>query len=463
MEPWTPRRRAPRLTALVATPLLVGTTLLAGCGSPPPTPVNVAASTLPASATPDPSPPAASPSSSPGALIPTDSPTQARINYLLQRVTVDPKDGDAQLDLGLSMLQRIRETADPSLYRPAETALVAARRLLPKDPAPFVGLGGLQLGQHRFASALKTGRAALALDPDSIGAGSVVFDALIELGRYDAAFKAIDGLVGKSVDLTTLSRLSYARELRGDLPGALDAMHEAARAPSLAPENTAFALGLVGQLERLDGDPAAARTAYETALSFVPNHAPSLAGLGRLAVGDGDLATAADRFEQAAAILPLPEYVIALGETREAAGDGGDAKREYDLARAEIELFKAAGVTVDLDLALFEADHGDPLKGLGYAKAAYRATPTVRAADALAWCLYRVGRVDEAVTKSAEALRLGSREPLFLYHAGAIAAADDDPGTARKHLEAALSIDPGFSATGAHDARALLADLPSGG
>ncbi|HEV8281598.1 MAG TPA: tetratricopeptide repeat protein [Candidatus Limnocylindrales bacterium] len=401
------------------------------------------------------------PAASPGLPAPTrvDSTTQARIEFLVRRVKDDPNDGDAHLELGLALLQRIRETADPSLYAPAEEAFVAARRLLPYDPGPLVGLGGLQLGRHEFTAALATARSALTFDPGSVSASSIEVDALIELGRYDEAFEAIDDLAASSPNLITLSRLSYSRELRGDLQGALAAMRKAAESPSLAAENTAFVLSIVGHLERLDGDPQAARSAFETALDLVPNHAPSLAGLGRLAVGDGALHEAATYFERASAVVPLAEYVIALGETHQAAGDLEAARRQYDLARAEITLFKANGVAVDLDLALFEADHGNTEEALRLAESAYDAAPTVRAADALAWCLLHNGRTAEALVRSQEALRLGSRDPLLLYHAGMIEADHGDFAIAREHLAAALAADPGFSAIGARDARTLLEGL----
>ena len=264
------------------------------------------------------------------------------------------------------------------------------------------------------------------------------------------------GSSARSADLTSLTRLSYARELQGDLPGALDAMHRAAASPGLAPENTAFALSLVGHLEQQNGDADKARQAYEAALGLVPDHAPSIAGLGRLAVAAGDLVTARGQFERAAAILPLPEYVIALGETLEASGDDAGARRQYDLARAQIELLKAGGVVVDLDLALFEADHGDAATALELAEAAYATAPTVRAADALGWALHRAGREDEAWQRATEALRLGSRDPRFHYHAGAIAQARGDDAVARRYLEQALATDPGFSATDVIAARQLL-------
>jgi len=405
------------------------------------------------------SPPPAPPTSPPAAPPPTTPPTQGMIEFFAGRVDDDPNDSEAQLQLGLALLQRIRETADPSLYAPAETALRSARRLRPHDPLPLVGLGGILLGKHQFADALRIGQRAEKLDPSSPGAGAIVVDAFIELGRYEDASAAVDRLVTRSVDLTSLARLSYARELHGDLPGALEAMQRAAAAPGLAPENTAFALALVGQLQQQNGHPDLAREAYETALRLVPQHAPSLAGLGRLAVAAGDLDAARRYFEQAVDILPTPEYVIALGETLEAAGEATEAAKQYDLARAEIGLLRASGVVVDLDLALFEADHGDAAKALELAEAAYAATPTVRAADALGWALHRAGRDDEAWQRAQEALRLGSRDPRFHYHAGAIAMARGDDVAGRRHLESALATDPGFSATDVIEARRLLEQL----
>jgi tetratricopeptide (TPR) repeat protein len=253
--------------------------------------------------------------------------------------------------------------------------------------------------------------------------------------------------------------MSYLQELHGNLEAARRLMATAAEQPGAAPENRAFALSVLGNLERWTGDPSAARATFNEALRLVPGHPPSQAGLARLAIGDGDLAEAARRFQQAADVVPLPEYVIALGEVQAARGDPDGAKRSFDLAGAEIQLFKANGVTVDLDLALFEADHGDPAKALAYAREAYAATPTTRAADAVAWALHRAGRDEDARRWTGRALRLGTHDPLLRYHAGAIEAALGDTKAAREDLRAALATDPGFSATGAAEARDLLASL----
>lgn len=399
------------------------------------------------------------PSRSPRPTTAAPTGTVAEIARLRERVGVNPDDALALRDLGLALLQRVRETADPSLYRQAQEALLRASELAPDDALARMGLGALQLGRHQFAEALETARGAIKLSPTLVSAKAVEVDALVELGRYDEAVNAAQELAGLRIDITSLARISYLRELHGNINGAIAAMRQAAEAPALAPENTAYVTTVLGNLLVYAGKPAEAKAAYEAALRSVPDHAAAIAGLGRLAVARGDLTEAAQRFEKASDILPLPEYVIALGETREAEGDTEEAQKSYDLARAETALFQAAGVDVDMELALFEADHGEPSVALSLANQSYETRQTVRTADALAWASHRAGLDRDAVRLSAEALRLGSRDPLLLYHAGMIALATGDEATARRHLTDALAIDPGFSPTGAAEARAALAGL----
>ena len=437
--------------------------LLAACagGGAPPSPTGPGVAATPASRA-SPSPQPVGPSPAVPSPSPTASRTLAEIAALRARVAAEPDDPDSLRELGFALLQRVRETADPSLYGQAEEALSRARHLAPDDPLVLVGIGGLQLGRHQFAEALATSRQALEIAPSLVPARAAEVDALVELGRYDEAVSAAQDLVDLRVDITSLARVSYLRELHGNLDGAVAAMRQAAGAHAVAPENTAYVMTLLGTLLVYAGKPDDAADAYEDALALVPDHAAAIAGLGRLAVGRGDLAEAERLFEKAASILPRPEYVIALGETRAAAGDASGAGESYDLARAETALFEAAGVDVDLELALFEADHGDASKALRLAEASYATRQTVRTADALAWAHHRAGDAAKAAALSAEALRLGTRDPLLLYHAGMIARAAGDNTTARRLLSDALATDPGFSPTGAAAARAALAGLGAG-
>lgn len=385
--------------------------------------------------------------------------TVALIARLRDRLAADPDDAATLRDLGLALLQRVRETADPSLYDQADEALDRARDLAPDDPLILVGIGGLELGRHDFEDALATAEAALELAPSMAAAHAVKVDALVELGRYDDATEAAAELLAIRVDLASLARVSYLRELHGNVAGAVAAMRQAAESPALAPENTAYVRTLLGNLLVNAGRPDEARETYEAVIAAAPDHAAARAGLGRLAIGRGDLDEAIAQFERAAAILPLPEYVIALGEAREASGDIDGAAASYDLARAETQLFVAAGVDVDLELALFEADHGDPAKAVELADAAYATRQTIRTADALAWAYHRADRAADASRLSAEALRLGTHDALLRYHAGMIALAAGDVTTARAHIDAALAADAGFSATGVAAARRALMEI----
>jgi tetratricopeptide (TPR) repeat protein len=423
----------------------------AGCASPGSAPTT----SPPAGASPDPSP-MASPAPTPATL---QSATADEIDRLRAAIEADAGDAAAQRDLGFALLQRVRETADPALYAPAEAAFERARSLAPDDALVLVGIGSLQLGKHDFAAALVTAQQAIDMAPRLAVARAIEVDALVELGRYDEADDTAAEMLALGSDLTTLSRVSYLAELHGHLDVAVTAMHEATKATGAAPENLAFTHVQLGNLLVATGDPRAAADEYERALDLVPGHAPALAGQGRLAVAAGRLDDAIALFQQAADVVPLPEYVIALADAQAAAGHADDARRSIELARAEIQLFEATGVAVDLDLALFEADHGDAHRALSFAETAYTATPSIRAADARAWALHRLGRDRDARSWSDEALRLGSRDPLLRFHAGAIAAALGDDAAARRDLELALASDAGFSATHAAEARRLLATL----
>ena len=139
--------------------------------------------------------------------------------------------------------------------------------------------------------------------------------------------------------------------------------------------------------------------------------------------------------------LPLPEYVIALGETELAAG--GPGRRTLALVSAEQRLQRAAGVDVDAELAVFEADHGSPARSVVLARRAWAAAPSVRAADALGWALTRSGNPSQGLVWARRALRLGSLDPLWRAHAGlaALAAGRSDEGRRQLRIAFAHGLD----------------------
>ena len=173
----------------------------------------------------------------------------------------------------------------------------------------------------------------------------------------------------------------------------------------------------------------------------------------------GDLDGAIDRFTEVVQRFPSPEYVATLGDLYAARGDRQEARNQYDLVRVQAELSAANGVNTDLELALFDADHGDPEAALRAARAEWNRRHSVHVADALAWALHVNGLDREAVTYSRHALSLGTRNAQFLYHAGMIELALGNTAGARDLLGRALAINPHFSVMHAPNAARALERL----
>jgi tetratricopeptide (TPR) repeat protein len=405
------------------------------------------------------SPAPAGPAGSTAEGAPSGADTAQLVRDLQTAVEADPSDAHAYALLGDAYYQRARETGDPSYYSRAGRAFDASLVRDPSDPLATVGAGTLALARHDFQEGLELGRRAHRLAPELVRPYAVIADAQIELGRYGAAGRSLERFVTLKPTLAAYARVSYLRELRGDLDGAVRAMRLAVSAGGGSPENLAYVDSLLGKLEIDRGRYAAARQAYREALAADPAYPPASAGLARVDAAAGHLDLAIERYREVVDRLPLPEYVIGLGEAEIAAGREAAARRDLALVGVEARLLRSAGVNVDAELAVHEADHGDPAKAVALGRSAWRRAPSVRSADAYAWALHSAGDDAGALAISSEAMRLGSRDPSFLYHAGVIAADAGATGRARALLETLVDQSPRFSPLYGPRAERLLRSL----
>jgi tetratricopeptide (TPR) repeat protein len=371
--------------------------------------------------------------------------TDQLIASLQTSLRSNPRSADGYVLLADAYMQKVRETGDAGYYTRANGVLGIARRIDPRNPALYTGLGTLALARHDFRGALRYGLHAHALAPDVVRPLGVLVDAQVELGRYATAGRTLQRMLDAKPNLASYARVSYFRELHGDLAGAERAMRLAVDAGGAAPENVAYVQTLLGQLEFTRGRLDAAGRAFRLALYSFPAYAPASAGLARVDAAHGRLGPAIARLRVVVDRLPLPEYVIALGDAELAAGRPAQAHADLALVRAERRLLAANGVNTDTEIALFEADHGSPVRAVALARRAWANAPSVRSADALGWALTAAGRPRAGLAWAHRALRLGSRDPLFLYHAGMAARAAGEPAEERGLLGRALSRNPSFS------------------
>jgi tetratricopeptide (TPR) repeat protein len=332
--------------------------------------------------------------------------------------------------------------------------------LEPTSLDAVVGLGSLALSRHEFQQALQLGQEAVELTGGfSPAAKAIVGDAQIELGRYPQAFKTIDELGEQRPSLVSYARQSYALELQGDLSGAAELMADAVAGGAGGGEGTQWTrvqhAALLIKLGRLDE----AEVELRHALVALPNYARAEAGLGAVAVARDDLATAERWYAQAARHLPLAEILVALGDVQTARGETAAAKNSYALVSAQQALFRAAGGNADLELALFDADHGDRAEAVRLGRIAVQERPSVYAHDALGWALFRSGDCRAALPEARAANKMGSADPLLAYHLGAIAACAGDRSEAVTALRRAQGHNPRFHPLYGPDAARLLARL----
>ena len=390
----------------------------------------------------------------------TGASVDAQIRNLQDQLEMNPDDWQAYSQLGLAYLQKVRETGDPTYYQKAEQALDRALAAQPDDYASMSAKGALALARHDFLSALECGERARQINPDNPYAYGVIADAQVELGRYSEAVETLQVMVNLRPDMSSYARISYLRELHGDTSGALDMMQRAVDSGTPNAESTAWVRTQLGNLYFNMGDLERAELEYQRTLQDRPDYVYAIAGLGRVRAAMGDMKEAIQLLNQAVTIMPMPEFVITLGELYEVTGEPEKASQQYKLLATIEKLHRANGVDLDMEIALFNADHDQNLEEtVALARRAYANRPSIHAADALAWTLYKTGQYEEAQKYSAEALQLGTKDALKLFHAGMIAHALHNDQQAQQYLEQAFTINPYFSVLYTEQAQAVLQSI----
>ena len=250
------------------------------------------------------------------------------------------------------------------------------RALSARSRWPGTGSARRSFSAARRCGSLRTRRATTA----SLG------DALVELGRYDEAFHTFDHMSSLRPDLSSYSRVSYARELLGRPDASKQAMTPCARrgraaSRSRRPGSRRSSASSPGRAAGF----GEAESHYRAALSLFPGYVYALEPLALVQEAQGRhrrraLARAARPPRHCRFRRRSPRSVTSTHDTDARRA----AKQQYALVDVIQRLLVANGVRTDLEIAQFDADHGVRLgRALAAARQARRARPSIDGDDVL--------------------------------------------------------------------------------
>jgi len=392
--------------------------------------------------------------------------TKASMAGLLAKLRADPNDQKSRLLLAEAYMQEGRVTGNHPYYDAAAMELL--QQVLKTSPENFEALccqASLSLTQHHFSQGLALAQQAQAINPQSGYVYGLLTDANVELGRYEEAVKMADKMNQLRPDLTAYSRVSYLREIYGDVPGAIDAMDKAVKAGYPGLEQTEWSRVALGHLYEVSGQLDKAEGHYRMALGMRPNYAYALAGVARVAAARHDYPAAISNLKLARAIVKDYAFTDELVDVYRLNNQPAEADK---MARESVAMLADAatqaneneelGHYTDRELAYAYLKTNELDKALEHAKIEYARRPdNIDVNETLAWVLYKRGDYAEAQKYMQVARRTHSQNPVLLCRAGLILTKTGQVAEGQALISKALSTAPYLNPEVEAEGRKILA------
>ncbi|GAC1580446.1 MAG: hypothetical protein NVS3B20_11290 [Polyangiales bacterium] len=359
--------------------------------------------------------------------------------------------------LGRLWVRKARESTDPGFYLNANACADIALGIADGDKLALDLRAMVLLNDHKFEEARALAQKVVDADSENPASYGNLSDALLELGRFEEAAAAAQRMMDLKPNLPAYSRASYFHWLEGDVDGAkrIAKLAIGSGGDTRDPEPQAWVMVQAATIFWHQGDFAGADLGCDMALGLLVNYPPALVCKARIAMARNDAKRAVDLLERAHRQSPLVETAWLLGDARGLAGDDRGAAAAYAIVEKDGRF--GDGRTLSL---FFSTKNRNAQEALALAEHEKKTRGDIYTDDALAWALYRNGKLPEAKAAVDHALRLGTRDARLLYHSGAIRLALGEVSAGKKLVEQALALNGKFDVTGASEAEKLLADTP---
>jgi len=262
---------------------------------------------------------------------------QSKYQECKMNMANDPNDFDDYIKLAEVFMHEARVTGEHGHYYPS--ALLVLNKVLEKEKKPtdirFNALlykASVMLSQHEFHEAKALSLEAMKINKYNAQLYGTLVDALVELGEYDDAVMMADKMVSLRPDLRSYARISYLREIYGDMNGAIEAMTMAAEAGYPGLEQTAWAKLTLGELYMKNKEFEKAALVFQQILEERENYPFAIAALGNLELEKKNYEGAEALLQKAANIIPEVGYYCDLAKVYKST----DRKAKFDETIEEI-------------------------------------------------------------------------------------------------------------------------------
>lgn len=338
-----------------------------------------------------------------------------------KEIDANPHDNKSRIGLAQLYIREARVTGEHGHYYPA--ALDVLQDALDDseltDDDKFLALmtkAGVQLSLHEFESALKTGNKAALLNPLNAQIHGVLVDANVELGNYDKAVMLSDKMMSIKPDIRSYSRVSYLREIHGDVDGAIEAMSFAIKSGYPGTEETAWAMLTLGDMYREYGKEEEAEKVYKNILDLREDYPFAVGALGDLYMDQGKEELAEKTLKEAMDIIPEVGFYISLADLYKQQGKDDKVKELLDEIFVMLKDDTDSGHNMNLEYAHLYMDIlEDNDKAMEYAKLEYDKRPNNIDINRTMAAIYHKMENDAEAKKYLEvAGKTNSKKPEYL-------------------------------------------------
>ena len=377
---------------------------------------------------------------------------QNQYSDALNNLRKKPENQEAAIKMVQVFINEARVTGEHGHYYPA--ALKVLNRILNSQPKStdikFQALSlsaSVLLSQHEFKQALIAAKEGAQLYSHNAGIHGSLTDAYVELGDYKKAVAMADKMMSIRPDLRSYSRISYLREIYGDMDGAIEAMKLAVTAGYPGYEQTAWARLTLGNLYENTGRLDEAEGAYNTLLQNRPNYAFAIAALARIAQKRGELIKAETLLKEACAIIPEVGFYVELAALYQATNRVGKSQKLIEEILEMLQEDVDSGHNMNMEYAQIYLDLiGDYDKALDYALTEYEKRPNnIDVNKLVAMAYYKKDNYQKAQAHIKKASSTNTKNPELLLLKGLIAEKMGDKKIGQQFVKMAMAINPYLS------------------